>query len=61
MTLKSNGRVGLPISWKALHIDETEEGTRFYPQRKNMVELAVDAMERGFRRWVWPYMCGRKR
>lgn len=60
MTLKSNGRVGLPLGWKALHIDETERGTIVYVERRGVLELAVDAAERGFRRWVWPYLCRRK-
>jgi hypothetical protein len=56
MTIRSNGRVGLPRAWRALHIEDTDSGTIVYAERRTIWELCADACERAFRRWVWPWL-----
>jgi len=56
MTIRSNGQVGLPRTWRALHIEDTDSGTIVYAERQNVWELVTDAIERAFRRWVWPWI-----
>jgi len=58
--IRSNGTVHLPRGWRALNIEETESGTIVWVERRGIGGRIADAAERGFRRWVWPYIGGKK-
>lgn len=68
MELKASGRVRLPVTWRAVRIEESESGTVIYAERRGVigtiaeaVERLVDRWEEPFRRNVWPWLSRRKR
>ena len=59
-SIRSSGTVNLPRGWQALNIEKTESGTIVWVERRGIGGRIADAAERGFRRWVWPYIGGKK-
>ena len=58
--IRASGTVHLPRGWRALNIEETDSGTIVWVERRGIGGRFMDAAERGFRRWVWPYIGGKR-
>jgi hypothetical protein len=60
-TLRFNGPVRLPWRYRAVEWEATDGGYIVRGYMKSAPDAIVDAAERFFRVWVWPYLTGGKR
>ena len=59
--IESSGQVKLPLTWRALHVEQGEDGTVIYAERRGVVGIAmeligkiVDRLEEPFRKHILP-------